>query len=89
MPENREARVAGLDRVWPRRQLGEREVPRAIGDGLTGFVGLFAQELDLDARQPRTRLIDDNAADRRARCLGPDDAVGQDGEEGEERGDGG
>jgi hypothetical protein len=89
MPENREARVAGLDRIWPGRQLGKREIPLAIGDGLTGFAGLFAQELDLDAGQSRTGLIDDNAANRRARRLGPDHAVGQDREEAEERADGG
>ena len=45
-------------------------MPLPVGDDLPLLVGLFPEHLDLDVGQPRTGLIDHDAADGRARGLG-------------------
>ena len=45
-------------------------MPLPVGDDLALLVGLFPEHLDLDVGQPRTGLIDHDAADGRARGLG-------------------
>ena len=70
---------------WPGGQLRKGEVPLPIGDRLPRFVGVFPQNLDVDAGQPRTRLIDDDAADRRREVWATASATRKEAEDRESR----
>ena len=68
--ENRESLARGFDRVRPGGQLGKGEVPLGVADAAPRFVGVLPENRDVNARKPGTGLVEDDAANGRARGLG-------------------
>ena len=62
-------RVASIG-VRPGGQLGKGEVPLGVADAAPRFVGVLPENRDVDARKPGTGLVEDDAANGRARGLG-------------------